>query len=184
MDKQITDTVCIPSVKAICEALRSLAPSSGVMAPASVTAAPSVSISLTSAILFLKINVPMLPKIAMPRAPPNSEEVSESEAAVPAFSGGALPTTISVARVNTGAMPSENMARAVTTNTRPLPGASCVKRLNPTAVIIKPEKTTSTGRNLLLNCGVAIEPMMKPVNEGSVHRPATRGDKLNTSCKN
>ncbi len=49
---------------------------------------------------------------AMPSAPPNSELVSEMAEATPARSGGALPTTRSVASVNTGAKPERGDDRA------------------------------------------------------------------------
>src|SRR3712207_8743619 len=47
----------------------------------------------------------MLPKIAMPSAPPSSALVSESAPAAPARSGGAVPMTMSVVSVTTGAVP-------------------------------------------------------------------------------
>jgi membrane protein implicated in regulation of membrane protease activity len=49
--------------------------------------------------------VTRLPKTAIPNAPPNSALVSDSPEAIPARSGGAVPTTRSVAIVNTGAKP-------------------------------------------------------------------------------
>jgi len=51
--------------------------------------------------------VPMLPRIAIPSAPPSSELVSEIADAAPARSTGALPTIRSVARMITGESPSE-----------------------------------------------------------------------------
>ena len=56
--------------------------------------------------------MPMLPRIAMPSAPPSSAPVSEMPDAAPARSGGADPTISSVVRVNTGARPSEMMTDA------------------------------------------------------------------------
>src|SRR6266540_3578531 len=56
---------------------------------------------------------PMLPRIAMPSAPPSSAPVSEIPEAAPARSGGADPTIRSVVAVNTGASPRETMAEAV-----------------------------------------------------------------------
>ena len=49
----------------------------------------------------------MLPKTAIPKAPPSSELVSEIPDAAPARSGGAVPTRMSVARVVAGARPKE-----------------------------------------------------------------------------
>src|SRR5829696_4715546 len=63
--------------------------------------------------------VPMLPRIAMPRAPPNSAPVSEIPEAAPARSGGALPTMTSVARVPTGATPSVRTTEAITRTESP-----------------------------------------------------------------
>lgn len=63
----------------------------------------------------------MVPRIAIPAAPPSSELVSEIAAAAPARSGGAVPTTKSVASVKTGASPSEKMTDAVTSTARPDP---------------------------------------------------------------
>jgi hypothetical protein len=65
--------------------------------------------------------VPMLPRIAMPSAPPSSELVSDTAAAAPPRSGGAVPTVMSVASVNTGARPSENKADPVTSMASPPP---------------------------------------------------------------
>ena len=58
----------------------------------------------------------MLPRMATPSAPPNSELVSEIAEAAPARSCGALPTIKSVASVKTGAMPSDMMIAAGTTS--------------------------------------------------------------------
>ena len=49
----------------------------------------------------------MLPRMAMPSAPPNSELVSASPAAVPARSGGTVPMIRSVDRVKIGARPND-----------------------------------------------------------------------------
>jgi hypothetical protein len=57
--------------------------------------------------------VPMLPKTAMPRAPPSSPVVSEIADAAPAHSSGADPTTRSVVSVNTGARPKDEMTNPV-----------------------------------------------------------------------
>ena len=62
----------------------------------------------------------MLPRMAMPSAPPSSAPVSEIPEAAPAFSGGALPTISSVVRVNTGDSASEITTDAATTIARPV----------------------------------------------------------------
>jgi hypothetical protein len=87
---------------------------------ATAAAAPSVSRAVSAAVdgtstgiidaIMLRYTVvTRLPRIAMPSAPPNSVLVSESAAAIPARSGGAVPTMRSVAIVNTGDSPSDRM---------------------------------------------------------------------------
>ena len=56
----------------------------------------------------------MLPRTAMPSAPPSSELVSEIADAAPARSTGALPTMMSVARMTTGETPREYMTPPMT----------------------------------------------------------------------
>src|SRR4029453_14744851 len=64
----------------------------------------------------------MLPRIAMPSAPPSSAPVSEIPEAAPARSGGAEETIRSVVAVNTGASPSEMASEAPARTARAGPG--------------------------------------------------------------
>ncbi|PYQ58312.1 MAG: hypothetical protein DMF58_15795, partial [Acidobacteria bacterium] len=101
-------------------ALRAVAinspPSGAGSACAVASAPPSVdrAASLAPAIALRYTAVPMLPRMAMPSAPPSSELVSEMAAAAPAFCGGATARIMSFASVKAGASPSEKIVGAVT----------------------------------------------------------------------
>src|SRR6266545_2470225 len=91
---------------------------------------------------------PMLPRIAMPSAPPSSPPVSEIPEAAPARSGGAELTTRLVVAVNTGASPSDTSSEAPARIAR---SASCdpptrVSTPRPTAP--KPHPAQDAGRQV------------------------------------
>ncbi|MCY1380962.1 hypothetical protein D9M69_688290 [compost metagenome] len=62
--------------------------------------------------------------------------------ATPARSGGALPTTRSVARVNTGARPSEETTALVTIQARPPCAGSSTSMPKPSAATPSPPPIT------------------------------------------
>jgi hypothetical protein len=85
---------------------------------------------------------PMLPRMAMPRAPPSSLPVSEMPEAAPARSGGADPTIRLVVAVNTGASPTETTAEAVTRMARSADPPTRVSTPRPTAAMARPPPIT------------------------------------------
>src|SRR5215217_4952613 len=118
----------------------------------------------------------MLPRIAMPRAPPNSAPVSEIPEAAPARSGGALPTMTSVAREPTGATPSVRMTEPITRTASPQDVSAWVSIPKPTAESVRPPAITKAGRTRRAISGASRDPAISPPDEGTVHRPATSGE--------
>lgn len=114
----------------------------------------------------------MLPRIAMPNAPPNSEPVSEREAAVPARSGGDDPIIKSVANVNTGEIPMENRLRPVTNTIRSESPLRKSKSENPAAAINNPKIVMVIGLIDFVIDGVDMDPTINPSAEGKPHNPA------------
>jgi hypothetical protein len=53
----------------------------------------------------------------------------------------------------------------------------------PTAASARPPAITNAGRTRRTASGASIEPAMSPPEEGTVHRPATRGESPSTSCR-
>ena len=125
----------------------------------------------------------MLPKIAMPRAPPSSDPVSEIPEAAPACSRGADPTISSVVAVNTGANPSETITEAVITSVRSSVPSTPVSIARPTAPIARPAPITYAGRTRRRIQGATWDPTMKPTADGNDHRPASSGDSPSTSWR-
>ena len=114
----------------------------------------------------------MLPRIAMPNAPPSSEPVSESEAAVPARSGGDEPTMKSVARVNTGEVPIEKRLKADTSRIRSESPFRKSKSENPAAATNNPIRVMLIGLMDFVINGVDIDPTINPKADGKPHNPA------------
>ena len=119
----------------------------------------------------------------MPSAPPNSELVSEIPAAAPARSGGAAPTMMSVASVNTGARPRAKTTEPLTTVASPSSPLTWASNTKPAAASTSPAAITEAGRLRRTNSGVSSEPTMKPAADGSVQRPASKGDNPSTSWR-
>jgi Aldehyde dehydrogenase family len=82
--------------------------------------------------------VPTLPKTAMPSAPPSSPVVSEIADAAPVRSSGADPTTMSVANVNTGARPKEEMTSPAARIRNDVDASIWMNSPNPIAATAKP----------------------------------------------
>ena len=117
----------------------------------------------------------MLPKMAMPSAPPNSALVSEIAEAAPARSGGADPTIRSVVSVNTGAMPSEKIV-VPRANVR-----SSVDRVDAGeereahgGEAPAPRHQEGRARTCRTSAGVNIDPTTKDSAQGKVHSPARK----------
>jgi hypothetical protein len=104
------------------------------------------------------IVVPMLPKTAMPRAPPSSPVVSEIADAAPARSGGADPTIRSVVSVNTGARPKDEMTNPVTRKRNDVDASICMSNPNPTAATARPPAMIDIGGIRRTILGVKVEP--------------------------
>src|SRR6185437_15132174 len=116
----------------------------------------------------------MLPRMAIPRAPPSSELVSEIAAAAPARAGGAAPTTRSVPRVITGAIPSDISNVPAVSPARPVDGTLATKA-KPAPASTSPPAIRNAGRIRRVRVGAARDPTMKPDDQGSVHKPAASG---------
>ena len=108
----------------------------------------------------------------MPNAPPNSEPVSESEAAVPARSGGDEPIMKSVANVNTGDVPIEKRLKPVTNRIRSESPLRKSSSENPTAATNNPMSVIFIGLMDFVIGGVDIDPTINPKAEGNPHNPA------------
>src|ERR687891_2007325 len=119
----------------------------------------------------------MLPKAAMPSAPPNSAAVSEIPAAAPARSGGTEPMIRSLVSVNIGDVPSEKTVDPITTSVNPEPGPTWVNTPKPMAASTRPAAITTDGRTWRTIDGVRLEPTTNERAQGSVQRPASSGDR-------
>src|SRR4051812_6774252 len=124
----------------------------------------------------------MLPKIATPNAPPISAHVSEMPDAEPARSGGAEPIMTSFASVNTGDEPKERISDANANSHRSSRvGPSRANMKKPADDSRSPQKIRCTGRMRRDNGGVANEPRMKPIAQGTLHSPPRNGERPSTS---
>ena len=182
-------------MNAVCAARVSSAPSGGVSSPAATTAPPSVAraasaawtgtpVGSASPSIIRYIATPMLPKIAMPSAPPNSALVSEIADAAPARSGGADPTTRSVVSVNTGARPSANIVEPTANIANPVDASMRVNIANPIAA--EREAAGHHERRADPPHEHAVSASNRPRSaraHGTVHRPARNGDRPRTSCR-
>ncbi len=129
------------------------------------------------------MKVPMLPKIAMPRAPPSSAVVSEIADAAPARSGGVDPTTRSVVNVNTGASPKDEMTNPVDRKRNDVDASIWISSPNPTAATDRPPAMIDIGEIRRTILGVKVDPTTNARAHGSIHIPASSGDKPRTSCR-
>src|ERR671911_1887211 len=114
----------------------------------------------------------MLPKTAIPIAPPSSAEVSAIAEAAPARSGGATPTIRSIARVNTGARPSEKTTDPDRNVQNPEDPSSVRKTANPPAAIRNPAAINPAGGNRRASRGVSCDPTTNASAHGKVQSPA------------
>src|SRR5215218_5508611 len=185
---------CSPWVKAPRAALSNPAVRGSGSRSATLTAPPKVSLAASArpdgtpsgkapAASLRYTAVPMLPKTAIPKAPPNSALVSEIPEAAPAFSGGALPTMMWVARVPTGAMRREKVTDPATSIADPEPAPICATTPRPTAESIRPAAITNAGRTRRATSSASMEPAISPPADGSVHKPASSGERPSTSCR-
>src|SRR5882672_6888032 len=126
----------------------------------------------------------MLPSTARPRAPPSSALVSESDATEPARSGGAKPTTRSVASVPTGPAPSPQRIEAASTTGKPpeaakqptnasTPQPAVQKSMPPASTVVRDVERTSRADESEL--------ATMQSDDGSIHRPARSGGRPSTS---
>jgi hypothetical protein len=130
------------------------------------------------------MDVPILPKTAMPRDPPSSAVVSEIADAVPAYSGGADPTTRSVVSINTGARPKDEMTTNPIDRKRNEVDASiCISIPNPTAVTARRPAIINIGGILRTILGVIVDPTTNARAHGSIQISASSGDNPRTSCR-
>src|SRR4029453_5265328 len=84
----------------------------------------------------------MLPRIAMPSAPPSSALVAEIPAAAPAGSGGAAVMIMSLARVKAGADPREKSSDPTATDQRPADTPARERIAKPAAPTRRPTAMT------------------------------------------
>src|SRR4029453_15902932 len=126
---------------------------------------------------------PMLPKMAMPSAPPNSALVSDMADAAPARSGGAAPMIRSVVNVNTGDVPSEKIIEASANDANPVPESKPVIIQKPMADRETPTGMKTAGRTIRARGGVTKDPTTNASAHGTVQRPASNGDSPSTSCR-
>src|SRR3954470_14622374 len=127
--------------------------------------------------------VPMLPRMAMPAAPPSSEHVSEIADAAPARSGGAAPMMMSLARVNTGDRPREKTTVLATTMGRPEMRSISASATNPAEAMTRPTAIRKAGGTRRARTGDNMEPNTKPMANGVDHKPALNGERPSTSCR-
>src|SRR5882672_73407 len=127
--------------------------------------------------------VPMLPRMAMPAAPPSSEHVSEIADAAPARSGGAAPMMMAFASVNTGERPRENTMVLATTMGSPEVPSTRASHANPAEEMTRPTAIRTTGRTRRARTGDNMDPNTKPRANGIDHRPALIGERPSTNCK-
>ncbi len=127
--------------------------------------------------------VPILPMTAMPRAPPSSPVVSEIADAAPARSGGADPTTKSVVSVNTGARPKDEMTNPVARKRNDVDASIWISNPNPIAATARPPAIIGIGLTRRTILGVKVDPTTNAKAHGSIHMPASSGDRPRTSCR-
>src|SRR5215208_3751336 len=160
---------CSPWVKAPRAALSNPAVRGSGSRSATLTAPPKVSLAASArpdgtpsgkapAASLRYTAVPMLPKTAIPKAPPNSALVSEIPEAAPAFSGGALPTMMWVARVPTGARPKVRTTEPITRTASPETVSTWVSIPKPTAESTRPPAIAYAVRTQRTISGASIEP--------------------------
>src|SRR5919106_665516 len=119
----------------------------------------------------------MLPRTAMPSAPPSSAPVSEIPDAEPARSGGAVLTMRSVPSVTAGATPSARTTEAITRTASDEPPSTVASRPRPTAASTRPPPITYAGRAQRTASGASIEPAMKPPDDGDEDPERVRGQR-------
>src|SRR5256885_2553995 len=126
----------------------------------------------------------MLPKNAMPNAPPSSAHVSEMPEAAPARSGGAEPMMTSLVSVKSGD-PKNVSTNVATANSMspPLPAPTAASRKYRPADSASPADIRIAGRIRRASAGVSSEPSTNPSAHGSVHRPPCSGESPSTSWR-
>src|SRR6266571_8670838 len=113
---------------------------------------------------------PRLPRMATPSASPNSALVADNEAAEPAWSGGAEPTTTSGTTVDMGPAPSPVTTEPITSTACP-PGPTNISKPKPAAHTNSPTTITTDRGFRRTSVGDSIEPTMTVNAAGSVHSP-------------
>src|SRR6266404_6931391 len=61
--------------------------------------------------------------------------------------------------------------------------STCVSTTKPTAAMMSPAQMSCVGGNRRASTGTIMEPATKDTNDGSDHRPASRGESPSTSCR-
>src|SRR6266536_108788 len=117
----------------------------------------------------------MLPRIAMPSAPPSSVLVSESADAAPARSGGAALMIRSDVKVITTPKAIIMMTQEATTIGSDATPA-WVSSAKATATATNPTHTIGPGRHRRTSAGASIEPAIEVMAPGSDQTPASNGD--------
>src|SRR5918994_502158 len=123
----------------------------------------------------------MVPSTATPSEEPNWVQVSDSDAAAPARSGGAEPTISPVDSATSGVPPRLIRKNPVTSAGRPPVAPAWVNRSRPATATIRPAAITYAGRYFAASFGVSVEAITEATTIGSIHRPATSGDRPLTS---
>src|SRR5258708_37934667 len=124
----------------------------------------------------------MLPRTAIPSAPPNSALVDEIEAAEPARSGGAAPTMASGTSATRGPAPNPVTTDPATKTGRP-PIPTSASTAKPKAQTSRPATITTVRGAQRTSVGASMEPVMTLIAAGRGHKPAWRGDRPTTSWK-
>src|SRR3954452_23182070 len=117
----------------------------------------------------------------MPRAPPSSELVSDAAEAAPARDAGAEPTAMSVTSVTTTPSRRAPTAAPATGGGRDPP--ACPTARYPSAPTARPPATSVALDRRGGRRGASVEPAMKPSASGTVHRPATSGERPTTDWR-
>ena len=107
--------------------------------------------------------------MATPSARPNSVPVSEIADAVPARSGGAALTIMSVPSVTTGETPTEKMTDPATRSPSPEVAATWVSSAKPAAATTRAPLIANAGRIRRTNSGASIDPRIDPPVAGNSH---------------
>jgi hypothetical protein len=129
------------------------------------------------------MTVPMLPSTAIPRAKPNSENVSLIAAPEPAFSGSTELITMPAASVTMGAQPRFQTAKPTTRRARPEVRPIELTSATPVTETASPPAIRYPGRIRWATRGASMKPATEAATPGRVQRPVSNGDRPRTSCR-